>query len=97
MKELEHIGFCGVDCSACPDYAGGKCPDCRNSLWPEGDQCMPVVCCSQKDILCCGQCGVFPCGDMAGFYEESESHRAAYARMAALRDNRGGNRENGTC
>ena len=28
------IAFCGVDCAACPDYAGGRCPGCRDALSP---------------------------------------------------------------
>ncbi len=85
MSELDHIGYCGVDCADCPDYLSGKCPDCRRSEWPDGDPCMPIARCRRKGIESCGQCDVFPCGDMAGFYEESESHRAAYARMKALK------------
>ena len=85
MSELERMGFCGVDCGVCPDYLSGKCPDCRHSEWPDGDPCMPIVCCQKKGMQCCGQCDDFPCQDMAEFYEESEGHRAAYARMKALR------------
>ena len=86
--DLTHMGYCGVDCAACPDFVSGKCPDCSRSQWPDGDPCMPVACCQKRDIPSCGHCDVFPCGDMAAFYEESESHRAAYARMAALRGDR---------
>ena len=86
--DLVHIGYCGVDCAACPDYMTGRCPDCRKSGWPDADPCMPIACCREKGIGCCGQCDVFPCENMAGFYEESEGHRAAYARMKALREER---------
>ena len=88
MNEFDHIGCCGVDCGACPDHLSGKCPDCRHSEWPDTDPCMPIACCQQRGISCCGRCDAFPCGDMTAFYEESESHRAAYARMKALK---GGN------
>lgn len=84
--DMTHIAYCGVDCAACPDYLTGKCPDCRHSEWPDGDACMPIVCCQRKGIDCCGRCDVFPCGDMTGFYEESESHRAACVRMAEVRE-----------
>ena len=83
--DFVHIGYCGVDCAACPDFLTGKCPDCRKSEWPDDDPCMPIACCREKGIDCCGQCDGFPCESMAGFYEESEGHRAAYARMKALR------------
>ena len=82
--DLVHIGYCGVDCAACPDFLSGQCPDCRQSEWPDGDPCMPITCCQQKGMESCGRCDVFPCRDMAGFYEESESHRAAYVRIQAL-------------
>ena len=29
--DLTHIGYCGVDCAACPDYLSGKCPDCHRA------------------------------------------------------------------
>ena len=74
--DLTHVAYCGVDCTLCPDYLSGKCPDCRHSQWPERDPCMPIA---------CGRCDIFPCPDMTAFYAESEGHRAAYGRMAALR------------
>ena len=83
------MAYCGVDCAVCSEYLSGKCPDCRHSLWPEGGACSPIVCCQEKGIDCCGQCDGFPCGNMAGFYEESEGHRAAYARMKAIHDREG--------
>ena len=79
------IAYCGVYCSACPDYESGKCPSCRLSEWEKDDICMPVRCCREKEIECCACCGSFPCADMASFYEESPSHRTAYERMLALR------------
>ena len=82
--DLTHVGYCGADCSVCPDYLSGKCPDCRHSQWPDGDPCLPIACCAKKGIACCGQCGTFPCQDMADFYQESEGHRAAFARMQTL-------------
>lgn len=81
---MEFIGCCGVDCSACGDFHTGKCPGCRKSVWEEGDECLPVACCKQKDIACCGQCPAFPCERMAGFYQESEGHRQAYQRMKQI-------------
>ena len=75
------LGYCGVDCAACPDLLEKKCPGCRQSLWPEGDPCPPVACCREKSIACCGECESFPCGMMAEFYEESEGHRLALERM----------------
>ena len=89
--DLTHVGYCGVDCSACPDYLSGKCPDCRSSRWPHGDPCMSIACCQKRGIECCGRCDGFPCGDMAAFYEESEGHRAAFDRMKTLGDMNGGN------
>ena len=67
MKEIKKLGFCGVDCSACPDYLDGKCPDCRRTIWEEGCACTPVECCKKKKIDCCGQCVVFPCEMMLSF------------------------------
>lgn len=81
----EHIAYCGVDCAACPDYQQGKCPDCRQTAWTEVDICRPVACCRAKSIPCCGACPGFPCDDMQAFYEESDSHREAFARMTAYR------------
>lgn len=83
--DLVHIGYCGADRAACPDYMTGKCPDCRENEWPDDDPCLPVACCRKKGIDCCGQCDTFPCESMAGFYEESEGHRAAYERMKSLK------------
>ncbi len=83
--DLTYIAYCGVDCSVCPDRLADKCPGCRQTAWKEGNECMPVACCGKKGASFCGQCPDFPCGDMKVFYEESESHRQAYARMLALR------------
>ena len=79
------IACCGVDCAACPDLSAGKCPGCRRTVWPEGDACMSVACCREKGISVCGECEGFPCAEMAAFYQESEGHRAALARMQELR------------
>ena len=84
--ELGKIGFCGVDCSACPDLQNGKCPGCRESVWPEGDACPPVACCGEKTISCCGLCPDFPCKMMRDFYGESDSHEEAFRRMRDLRE-----------
>ena len=84
--ESRLIAFCGVDCAACPDYAGCRCPGCLDTLWPEGDACMPAACCRGRGIAVCGECAAFPCPDMAAFYRESESHGAAYARMRAVKN-----------
>ena len=84
------IAYCGVDCSVCTDFLSGKCPSCRLSEWKDDDICMPVRCCREKGIGCCGECPVFPCADMADFYEESDSHRQAYVRMAAVHGQRKG-------
>ena len=81
----EHtIAYCGVDCSVCPDFTGGKCPGCRKTEWDDGGGCMPVSCCGERGVSCCGECGDFPCPEMKGFYEESDSHRLAYSRMYLL-------------
>ena len=85
MENLESIGYCGVDCAACPDFTGGVCPGCRKSTWPDGDACPPVACCQGKGIDVCGRCPDFPCKMMAEFYEESEGHRKALERMRRLR------------
>ncbi len=86
MTDLSLIGYCGVDCAACPDYASRKCPGCRESTWPDGDPCPPVACCREKGIPHCGMCPEFPCGMMSEFYEESDSHREARARVLRLRE-----------
>lgn len=83
--ELAKIGFCGVDCAACPDYLNEICPGCRESVWPEGDACPPIACCGEKKISCCGLCPDFPCTMMREFYGESESHEEAFRRMRFLR------------
>ena len=33
MADDPMIAYCGVTCAACPDYAGGKCPGCRKTVW----------------------------------------------------------------
>jgi|GEM_PF-1199359 len=81
--EPDLIAYCGVDCAACPDYAGKKCPGCRQTEWGD-DPCPPVACCREKGIIFCGKCSDFPCRMMREFYEESDSHRQAYERMRAL-------------
>ena len=80
----EQIAFCGVDCAVCSDYTEKKCPGCRKTEWPADDPCPPVGCCQKRGIRVCGQCDDFPCRMMREFYEESDSHRAAYERMRAL-------------
>jgi hypothetical protein len=81
--DLTYVGYCGVDCAACPDLKSGKCPGCRQTLWPADDPCPPVGCCRGQGVECCGACPRFPCAMMAEFYEESEGHRSARARMEA--------------
>ena len=84
IMSLTDIAYCGVDCSACTDKLSGKCPGCRQTEWPEGDECMPIACCKKRGIVCCGECADFPCADMEEFYAESDGHRLAYARMNLL-------------
>ena len=79
------IAYCGVDCFACRDYQDGVCPSCKLTRWKDDDICMPVRCCREKGVEFCAFCGGFPCGDMAEFYTESESHKAAYQRMRSMR------------
>lgn len=80
------IAYCGVDCFACADYKTGVCPSCRLTEWDEDDLCMPVRCCREKGIEACAFCGGFPCADMRAFFEESDSHKAAYRRLLRMRD-----------
>ena len=87
MNNPEILGFCGVDCSGCSDFALGKCPSCRKTEWTEDDICRPVQCCREKEIDLCGQCAGFPCGMMAEFYEESDSHSQAGERMRKIKNN----------
>ena len=42
---MNHIAFCGADCSVCPDFLSGKCAKCRKSFRPGGDACPPAACC----------------------------------------------------
>ena len=86
IAESELTAYCGVDCSACPDYKENKCPGCRRTEWKEGDACLPVDCCGKKNIPCCGACPDLPCGDMKEFYKESESHEAAGRLMDLYRN-----------
>jgi hypothetical protein len=79
------LAYCGVDCAACGDYSGGKCPGCRQTDWSEGDACMPIECCRRRAITFCGECPDFPCAEMRDFYQESESHARAYDRMLPLK------------
>ena len=84
-KAPKWIAYCGVDCLRCADYEAGKCPTCKKTNWPEDDPCPPVGCCRRRGISYCAGCDAFPCEMMADFYEESDSHREARARMEALR------------
>lgn len=86
MRDASFIGYCGVDCSACPDFASEVCPGCRQSSWPDGDSCPPVACCTTRAIPFCGACDEFPCAMMAEFYEESDSHREAFQLMRTFRE-----------
>lgn len=83
MNHTERIAFCGVDCAACPDFLAEKCPDCRHTSWAAGEVCMPAACCREKGLYCCGNCASFSCAEMRDFYEKSDSHREAGARMRA--------------
>ena len=85
-KQAEQIACCGVDCAVCADFRQDACPGCRESTWPENDLCPPIACCVRRGITLCGDCEAFPCAMMREFYEESDSHRAAYARMRRLRE-----------
>lgn len=82
----DRIAYCGVDCSVCKDYQNKICPGCRATIWTDDTICNAVKCCREKKIESCGQCMGFPCEMMKEFYEESESHKAAYQRMAALHE-----------
>ena len=84
MLDLDLIGFCGVDCSACPDYVNYKCPGCRASVGLSDEECMAAQCCMDKNILICGQCNDYPCDDMKEFFEETEGHREAKKRIDVL-------------
>ncbi len=81
--DITKTGFCGVDCSVCPDLISKKCPGCRETAWGT-DPCMPVACCKKKGVSCCGECEDFPCAEMKEFYEETDGHRQAYSLMARL-------------
>ena len=82
----DEIAYCGVNCSECDDYRNGICVSCRRTGWPEDGICMPVKCCMEKQIEFCGCCNSFPCESMAGFYQESDSHRKAYRQMCAVNE-----------
>ncbi|WP_022761827.1 MULTISPECIES: DUF3795 domain-containing protein [unclassified Butyrivibrio] len=82
---LGQLSYCGVDCSACPDFLNKKCPSCRHTEWKSGDECMPVKCCNEKGFDSCASCDGFPCDEMAAFYKESDSHQYAYKIMSILR------------
>ena len=85
-KSLYTIAFCGVDCGACSDYAKGICPGCRASAHTSSEDCMAVICCEGRGIAFCSECAEFPCENMLAFFEETDSHREAYARLKAMRD-----------
>ena len=79
------LGFCGVNCSECPDYLSKKCPSCKLTEWT--DDIYPAVnCCLEKGIDFCAFCDSFPCKVMTGFYEESESHKEAFAQMCSMKN-----------
>lgn len=86
---MEMTAYCGVDCAACPDLIGRRCPGCRQTDWQEGDICLPAECCRGKKISFCGECPSFLCADMKAFYEESESHERAFALMLSLQKGTG--------
>lgn len=86
MLNLDLIGFCGVDCSACPDYLNFKCPGCRASIGMSEEECMAAQCCMDKNILVCSQCREYPCDNMKDFFMESESHKAAEKRLGVIMD-----------
>ncbi len=86
MLNLDLIGFCGVDCSACPDYLNFKCPGCRASIGLSEEECMAAQCCMDKNILVCSQCREYPCDNMKDFFMESESHKAAEKRLGVIMD-----------
>ena len=88
MEPYSNLGYCGVDCFSCPDYLNKVCPSCRGTDWKD-DPGMPVKCCRDRGIGLCAFCAGFPCESMAGFYAESDGHRAAYDRMLSLRQTGG--------
>lgn len=83
--EKERIGYCGVDCGACGDYASGACPGCRASAHTASEDCPTVTCCEERNIDFCSGCAQFPCAGMQAFFAESDSHREAFARLNSLR------------
>ena len=83
-KELELIGFCGVDCSVCRDFTTGVCTGCRASAHTTAEDCPTVTCCEDKNIDFCSGCEQFPCEGMQAFFTESESHREAFDRLKDL-------------
>ena len=84
-KEMYLIGFCGVDCSVCSDYAAGVCTGCRASAHTGAEVCPTVACCEEKGIDFCSGCAQFPCEGMQVFFTESESHKQAYERLKDMR------------
>ena len=83
-KELNLIGFCGVDCSVCSDYTTGICTGCRASAHTTTEDCPTVICCEEKNIDFCSGCEQFPCEGMQEFFTESDSHREAFDRLKSL-------------
>lgn len=83
-KELNLIGFCGVDCSGCSDYTDGVCTGCRASAHTSAEVCPTVTCCEEKNIDFCSGCEQFPCDGMQKFFDESDSHREAYVRLTSF-------------
>ena len=84
MLNLDLIGFCGVDCSVCPDLLNNKCTGCRASVGTSDEECFFVKCCLDKGVQICGQCSEFPCNDMKEFSEESEGHVEALRRKEEI-------------
>lgn len=84
MAGFESIGFCGVNCGACADFAAKKCGGCRPTVKGSNEDCFFVKCCREHGVPHCGKCTAFPCTDIKEFAEESDSHKEAFSRLQSL-------------
>jgi hypothetical protein len=69
VNEINNFGYCGKDCSNCPNFINSTCSGCKfiflnktiNTLLPECENCKIRFCAEKNGVSFCFLCPKFPC------------------------------------